>query len=73
MGTSEGWTHNGSTPIKFCMAGWSRLKRTTFEKAFYAYLDCCEINSKDHGEPIILGRHLMYGQTKFITAIFDGL
>jgi hypothetical protein len=55
------------------MAGWSHQKRVAFEQAFYAYLDCCEINSKDHGEPIILGRYLMYGQRVFITTIFDGL
>jgi hypothetical protein len=40
------------------MAGWSREKRLAFEEAFYAYLDHCEINSKDHGEPIILGKYL---------------
>jgi len=55
------------------MAGWSHQKRVAFERGYYAYLDCCEINSKDHGEPIILGKHLMYGQRVFITAIFDGL
>jgi hypothetical protein len=55
------------------MAGWSHQKRVAFEETFYAYLDNCEINSKDHGEPIILGKHLMYGQRLFITAIFDGL
>jgi hypothetical protein len=55
------------------MAGWSHQKRVAFEQAFYEYLNHCEINSKDHGEPIILGRHLMYGQRVFITAIFDGL
>lgn len=55
------------------MAGWSHQKRVAFEAAFYAYLDHCEINSKDHGEPIILGQYLMYGQRVFITAIFDGL
>jgi hypothetical protein len=55
------------------MAGWTRQKRLAFEAAFYAYLDHCEINSKDHGEPIVLGQHLMYGQKVFITAIFDGL
>ena len=55
------------------MAGWSHQKRVAFEQAFYTYLDNCEINSKDHGEPIILGQHLMYGQRVFITAIFDGL
>jgi hypothetical protein len=55
------------------MAGWSHQKRVAFEQAFYTYLDHCEINSKDHGEPIILGQHLMYGQRVFITAIFDGL
>ena len=55
------------------MAGWSHQKRVAFEKAFYVYLDYCEINSKDHGEPIILGKYLMYGQRVFITAIFDGL
>lgn len=54
-------------------SGWSRGKRVAFEEAFYAYLGHCEINSKDHGEPIILGKHLMYGQRVFITAIFDGL
>ena len=54
-------------------SGWSRGKRLAFEEAFYTYLDHCEINSKDHGEPIILGKHLMYGQRVFITAIFDGL
>jgi hypothetical protein len=55
------------------MAGWSHQKRIAFEKAFYVYLDHAEINSKDHGEPIILGQYLMYGQKVFITAIFDGL
>lgn len=55
------------------MAGWSREKRVAFEEAFYAYLNHAEINSKDHGEPIILGQYLMYGQRLFITAIFDGL
>lgn len=55
------------------MAGWSHQKRVAFEQAFYAYLDHCEINSKDHGEPIILGKYLMYGQRVFVTAIFDGL
>lgn len=54
-------------------SGWSHAKRVAFEEAFYTYLDHCEINSKDHGEPIILGKYLMYGQRKFITAIFDGL
>ena len=39
------------------MAGWSHQKRVAFEQAFYAYLDNCEINSKDHGEPIILGEY----------------
>jgi hypothetical protein len=55
------------------MAGWSHQKRVAFETAFYEYLNSCEINSKDHGEPIILGHHLMYGQKVFVTAIFDGL
>jgi hypothetical protein len=55
------------------MAGWSHEKRVAFEEAFYSYLNSCEINSKDHGEPIILGAHLMYGQKVFVTAIFDGL
>jgi hypothetical protein len=55
------------------MAGWSHQKRVAFEQAFYAYLDNCEINSKDHGEPIILGKYLMYGQRVSITVIFDGL
>lgn len=53
--------------------GWSHAKRVAFEAAFYQYLNSCEINSKDYGEPIILGQHLMYGQRVFITAIFDGL
>jgi hypothetical protein len=55
------------------MAGWSHHKRIAFEEAFYAFLNTCEINSKDHGEPIILGKYLMYGQRLFVTAIFDGL
>src|SRR5271154_6321556 len=55
------------------MSGWSPQKRKAFEEAFYAYLEHCEINSKDHGEPIILGKYLMYGQRLFIPAIFDGL
>jgi hypothetical protein len=55
------------------MAGWSPQKRQAFEAAFYVYLDSCEINSKDHGEPIILGKYLMYGQRVFLNAIFDGL
>lgn len=54
------------------MAGWSPEKRVQVETAFYAYLNCCQINSKDGGQ-IILGHNLMYGQRKFITSIFDGL
>jgi hypothetical protein len=54
------------------MSGWSHAKRLEVESAFYAYLNNCQINSKDGGQ-IILGQNLMYGQRRFITAIFDGL
>ncbi len=54
------------------MAGWSREKRLTVEAAFYEFLDCCYINSKD-GARICLGKNLFYGQRMAITEIFDGL
>jgi hypothetical protein len=54
------------------MAGWSHQKRVAFERAFYAFLDNCWINSKNQGF-ICLGKNLYYGQRLFIIAIFDGL
>jgi hypothetical protein len=54
------------------MAGWSARKRQTVEKAFYAYLAQCVVNSKDLGK-INLGEHLFYGQRWAITEIFDAL
>ena len=54
------------------MAGWSHKKRATVETAFYQFLDCCWINSKDLGR-ICLGEHLYEGQRQAITEIFDAL
>ena len=54
------------------MAGWSHRKREAVEKAFYAYLSQCVVNSKDLGK-INLGEHLFYGQRWAITEIFDAL
>jgi hypothetical protein len=54
------------------MAGWSARKRQTVEKAFYAYLAQCVVNSKDLGK-INLGEHLFYGQRHALTEIFDAL
>lgn len=54
------------------MAGWSRRKRETVEKAFYAFLDRCYINSKDYGR-VCLGESLYWGQRHTITEIFDAL
>lgn len=52
--------------------GWSHKKRLDMEKAFYAFLNSCHINSKDSGN-ICLGENLYLAQTMFITAVFDGL
>jgi hypothetical protein len=54
------------------MAGWSHQKRVAFERAFYAFLDNCWINSKNEGF-ICLGQHLYYGQRLFISTVLDGL
>jgi hypothetical protein len=54
------------------MTGWSHHKRETVERAFYAYLAQCVVNSKDLGK-INLGEHLFYGQRYAITEIFDAL
>lgn len=54
------------------MAGWSKEKRETVEKAFYAFLFRCYINSKDQGR-VCLGRTLYWGQKHVITKIFDAL
>src|SRR5208337_1776676 len=52
--------------------GWSNAKRVAAEGAFYAFLRCCFINSKDGGR-ICLGENLLEGQIMFITAVFDAL
>ena len=54
------------------MAGWSKKKRETMEKAFYAFLSKCYINSKDYGQ-VCLGESLYWGQRYAITEIFDAL
>lgn len=54
------------------MAGWSHEKRVTVERAFYAFLDRCFINSKDLGR-VCLGKTLYWGQRYAITQIFDAL
>jgi hypothetical protein len=54
------------------MAGWSHAKRVVTEKAFYKFLDCCYVNSKDSGR-ICLGKSLYDGQRRAITEIFDAL
>jgi hypothetical protein len=54
------------------MAGWSPHKRDTVERAFYTFLNCCYVNSKDSGR-ICLGKSLYDGQRRAITEIFDAL
>lgn len=54
------------------MAGWSRRKRETVEKAFYAFISKAYINSKDYGR-VCLGDNLFWGQRHVITEIFDAL
>lgn len=54
------------------MAGWSHAKRVKVERNFYAFLDLCYVNSKDHGR-ICLGENLYDGQRRLITTIFDAL
>ena len=54
------------------MAGWSHQKRVAFEKAFYAFLSECRINSKNKGF-VSLGDNLYYGQKRFISTVLDGL
>jgi len=54
------------------MAGWTHKKRVAVERAFYAFLDRCYINSKDAGR-ICLGEYLYDGQRRFITEVFDAL
>jgi len=54
------------------MAGWSKSKRQAMERAFYAFLDRCFINSKDYGR-VCLGESLYWGQRYAITQIFDAL
>lgn len=54
------------------MAGWTREKRVTVEKAFYEFLNRCYVNSKDAGR-ICLGTSLYDGQRRAITDIFDAL
>src|SRR5579859_7368563 len=54
------------------MAGWSKKKRDATEAAFYQFLNCCYINSRDKGR-ICLGEHLYEGQRRAITEIFDAL
>lgn len=54
------------------MAGWANSKRVAVERAFYAYLNRCYVNSKDAGR-ICLGECLYEGQRQVITQIFDAL
>ena len=54
------------------MAGWTHGKRVKVEQAFYAFLDCCYVNSRDAGR-ICLGQNLYQGQRDAITQIFDAL
>lgn len=54
------------------MSGWSTRKRETVEQAFYAFLNRCYIDSKDHGR-ICLGENLYWGQVHAITCVFDAL
>ena len=53
-------------------SGWSRAKRLEVEKAFYAFLNQCYVNSKDSGR-ICLGENLYDGQIIFISQTFDAL
>jgi hypothetical protein len=53
--------------------GWTHKKRDTVETAFYQYLNCCWINSKDSPDPICLGENLYDGQRHLIDQIFDAL
>lgn len=54
------------------MSGWSEAKRRAVEDAFYKFLDCCYVNSRDAGR-ICLGKALYDGQRRAITQIFDAL
>ncbi len=54
------------------MAGWTRKKRVTVEKAFYEFLNRCYVNSKDSGR-VCLGEVLYDGQRQAISGIFDAL
>ncbi len=54
------------------MPGWDHAKRVRTEKAFYAYLNKCFVNSRDAGK-INLGETLYDGQRNTITQIFDAL
>jgi hypothetical protein len=54
------------------VSGWSKQKRQTAEKAFYAFLSRCYINSKDYGR-VCLGESLYWGQRYAITEIFNAL
>src|SRR5580700_81158 len=51
---------------------WSTKKRDAVETAFYQFLNCSYINSKDAGR-ICLGKSLYEGQRRTITEIFDAL
>lgn len=52
---------------------WTTKKRQVVERAFYKFLDCCFVNSRDSSEQICLGESLYEGQRRFITAVFDSL
>jgi len=54
------------------MPGWTKDKRRAVEEAFYTFLDCCHVNSRDAGR-ICLGKSLYEGQRRAITEIFDAL
>jgi len=54
------------------MPGWSAEKRDRIELAFYAFLNRCYVNSKDHGL-ICIGENLWEGQRRAIGEIFDAL
>lgn len=51
---------------------WTREYRLKIERAFYAFLNRCFVNSKDYGQ-ICLGENLYDGQIRLITAVFDSL
>lgn len=55
------------------MEVWTKDKRQAFEAAFYDFLGCVFINSKDTGAHTCLGDQVYEAQRRFITAVLDGL